>query len=244
MFGLDLLSASSLLILAASGSNSICKLPKPTVIDVDVRTEKVKYDVSRSMVALQQIETDTIDPYAQHGKQSFTQGFMEGGINMTHQVTLGSLTYPLKKQGCIWYDEIHVELSIDPKIYIAKEVYADKCMRRAVIHHELKHVNVDRTVVNIYAKRIAHNIKRALRKKGFLSGPFPEPHIKIMSARMQHAVHEIVDIEFKKMERDRFQRQQRVDSLEEYERVSGKCPNFTLPRSLMKALRALPKKNN
>lgn len=244
MFGIDLLTAGSALILA-SGNQIKCEIPQKPTINVELDSHPVKYKTHLSMAAIQSVDTDTIDPYGTHGRAgtSVMQGYMEAGIEMNASVSLSQKTWPMHRKGCVWYDEITITMTIDPTIVIAREVYRDKCMRHAVIEHEVKHVNVDRRVVNEYSKIIANNLYQALRKQGLITELIPQRHMKRMGERMQENVFAIIRKEYKKMDATRMKKQQAVDSLDEYERVAAMCPNFKIPQSAVQASKRDKRRN-
>lgn len=151
---------------------------------------------------------------------------MKGTVQLEHGIKFAH--YVDKRYGfvCIWYDEITVKLHIDPTIVIAKELYKDKCMRKAILGHELKHVRVDREIVNKYAKSMGGKLVKALTSRGFSAGPMKIERAKEVSRKMQRVVGQILSLEDQKMSIDRQERQREVDSLEEYNSVDDKCPGF------------------
>lgn len=225
MLGVDPLTIGSLMVLAAGGGGLKCEMPKGTAINVTPKTLDVKYDYSQTLAQLQKHQTDTIDPHG-FGGMSVTQGFMRGGIKLAPSVKLSYLTYEREGAACLWYDEINVVLEIDPTIVIAKEVYEDRCMHSAVRYHELKHVKVDRKIVNKYAKIMGQKLYEGLKSRGFKSGLIPVSSTEAVSKRMQETVYQIVEHEYRKMELERIDLQRAVDSKQEYDSVSAKCPDF------------------
>ncbi len=225
MLGLDPITLTSVLILV--GAQSSCPSQTQTQINVIPMTQDVKYDYNQSLKKIQQYSMDTVDPYGFHG-QTITQGFMQGQVELKHKVEFKSITTPEygPEYGCIWYDEIKVEIEIDPKIVIANELYRDPCMRNAITRHELKHVRVDREVVNKYSKTIGAKLLKELSARGYASGPIPIKHIKNTQQRMARVVQQIISHEYQKLILERRERQGQVDSLEEYESVDDKCPAF------------------
>lgn len=220
MLGIDPITLSSLLVLASSGA---CPQHEPTKINVIPRTEEVKYDFKQSLAQIQNYSTDTVDPYGFHG-QTITQGFMKGQIGLTQKIRFGMITQ--KGYGCVWYDTITVELDITPEIVVANEIYRDHCMRKAVVEHELKHVRVDRQVVNKYAKTMGQKLLEALSSRGFSAGPFKEERMPEIQAKMRNVVRQILELEYKKLGIEREERQRQVDTIEEYESVDDQCPHF------------------
>ncbi len=223
MFGLDPIVIPTLMILA--GANTACPTQEATKINIIPRTEKVKYDYRQTLKQIQGYSTDTVDPYGFHG-QTVTQGFMKGKIDLRHKVQFSQITHPKYKISCLWYKEITVEINIDPTIVIAKEMYQDQCMRKAILGHELKHVRVDREIVNKYAKSMGQKLLKALKSRGFAAGPFETERMNEIMVKMQTVVKQILELEYKKMGIERQERQREVDTLEEYNSVDDKCPGF------------------
>ncbi len=233
MFGIDPLTASALLILAASGGQPICQMPVTPKINVIPKAEKTKYDISQSMAMLQQYDIDTIDPYGFHGV-SATQGFMKGGVRMSPQVKLDYKFLPkYGNAACIWYESIDITITLDPTIVLAKEIYDDKCMRKAVGDHERGHVKIDRMIVNKYSKIMGRKVYDALAERGFIAGPVVHERAQDMAGRMNKIVGQIVDHEFKKMNLERIEKQRDFDNLREYKSVNAKCPKFEYTEEML-----------
>ncbi|MCB1650726.1 MAG: hypothetical protein KDI46_01605 [Alphaproteobacteria bacterium] len=224
MIPFDPLTAGTLLVLAASGK-SFCQMPHPAKINVIPKTQRVKYDYSQSFDQLQKHEVDTINPYG-YDNITHTNGFMSGNIQIKSEVKLDHKAYPQYGAYCVWYDEINITIEIDPTIVIAREVAADPCMGKAVKTHELKHVKVDRLIVNKYAKTMGKKLYDGLKQRGFMAGPIRAEYVSQTAERMRETVGQLLELEYKKMEIERAESQQRVDSLGEYQSVQDKCEAF------------------
>ncbi len=207
--------------------------PKPAEINVIPKAKEVKYDTSQTIAQMQGTATDTIDPYGFHGI-SQTQGYMSGKIRMVPRVSIDYKHYPEMDAVCLWYDTIDIEIEIDPSIVIAKEVYQDSCMRKSVIEHEMKHIMVDRRIVNKYSKIMGEKVFEGLKQRGFKVGPVRVRDSTQIVDRMRKTVYQIVGHEYKKMELERTEMQRDIDSLEEYKSVDAKCPDFDESRSAYK----------
>lgn len=226
LFGLDPVTTSTILLLAASSSGAdLCPARAPTQINIVPRTEDVKYETRQTLKQIQGYSMDTVDPYGFHGT-TITQGFMKGSIGLEQKIKFGQAIIKKYNAACIWYDTITVEIKIDPTIVIAKELYADQCMRNAILGHELKHVRVDREIVNKYARTMGAKLMEALKSRGFSAGPFEADRLEEVSGKMQRVVHQILELEYQKLGIERQEKQRAVDNLEEYESVDDKCPNF------------------
>ena len=226
VFSITPIVASSLLVLASGGADGVvCRPDKAGKINVIPSTAPLTYDASHSVKDLQNVKVDTVDPHGV-GSGSVTQGFMEGQIAMQPHVRIAHKTFEEKNIGCLWYDDITVKIHITPKIVMAKEVYADPCMRAAVIEHEKKHVNVDRQVVNKYSKSLAKKLYGVLKTSGFYRGPIPADQMESTAKAMQNLIAQQVEVEYQRLTLERMVEQQKVDTLEEYQRVQSLCKGF------------------
>jgi uncharacterized protein YutD len=224
---LDPLTGASLLVMAFAPAD-LCKAPAPVKINIVPKTAAVKYDYTKSFAELQTESTDTINPYG-YSSVSHTNGYMSGRIATRASVKLDAKALSRYDAHCVWYEEIIVNIEIEPTIVIATEVAADRCMHAAVKTHELKHVSVDRKIVNKYANVIGRKVYEGLKQRGFIAGPVRAEHAKETADRMRTTVNQIINFEFKKMDIERSELQQKVDSLEEYQSVSAKCPDYVSP---------------
>ncbi len=232
MFGFDPVTLSTLLVLASNPVS--CPAHPPTNINVIPRTEKVKYDSSQTLKEIQSYSMDTVDPYAFHGT-TITQGFMKGQIKLEQKMKFGQSKNTQYGFSCLWYKDITIELHIDPTIVIARELYNDKCMSKAIIQHELKHVRVDREIVNKYAKIMGQKLLEGLKTRGYEAGPMKIEDAPEVSKKMQRVVSQLLELEYQKLGIERAERQREVDSLEEYESVDDKCPEFEAKKAKLYA---------
>ena len=228
MFSADLLTNTALLVLASSSTDALCQMPKRADISVIPSAADVVYDTSKTLKEIQKQHVDTINPYG-FNQTTHTNGYMSGLITMQPRVKLDYARAGNLDAACIWYDSVALDIRIEPEIVIAKEVAADRCMYKAVKEHELKHVMVDRKIVNKYAQSMGRKIFDGLKQRGFIVGPIPSENAAAVADRMRETVAQLVEIEYKKMEIERTEAQQAVDSLEEYQRVSAECPNYKSP---------------
>jgi len=215
-----------LLTLASAEPSAVCHMPKPAEIRVIPKTSAVKYDITQTRDEIQRYNIDTINPYG-FDSNSHTNGFMRGIIRMQPFVKLDYKNVLGNRALCIWYDTIELRIEIEPEIVIAKEVAEDPCQYRAVKEHELKHVMADRKIVNKYARSMSRKVYQGLKSRGFMVGPILGEDAQKVADRMQETVGQLVELEYKKMEIERAEKQQAIDSLEEYQRVSAICDKST-----------------
>lgn len=209
--------------LAQQGGVNPCPLVRPAQINVVPATENVKYDYSKTMAQLQQTEVNTINPYGFSGV-TVVHGYMQANVAVKPEVRVSHQRDRNTGGFCLWYDTINVRIEITPTIVIAKEIYNDPCLKKATLDHEMKHVNVDRQIVNKYAKIIGQKVYNAIAERGFRTTPVPTEHAQGMQDRMMKVIAQVIQFEHDKMQIERMEAQQAVDSLEEYQRTSQLCP--------------------
>lgn len=223
----DPLTASALLILASAPAQTFCDQPAPAVkISVIPKTKPIKYDYSQSLADIQSSPHEhTHDPYGIHGG-SITQGFMDSQMKFEHEIGVTYQTFTPENMSCLWYKAINVTIEIDPKIVIAREVKADRCMFKAVLDHEKMHINIDRRIINQAVVDIDMSIHRQLSKMQSPIGPIPSEKVKAASQKMVALMKNIITKEADRILLERQEKQNAFDSREEYDRIAALCPKF------------------
>ena len=206
---------------AASAASAWCKAENTPRIDVKTSTDKVTWDFSKSEKQLNRFTIDTVNPY---GKEVITDvgGLMQGGIVTSESIAFKSLTNNRINQVCYWFDKITVTLHIMPTIYIASEFPPGSCKHNAIKEHEMKHIAVDREIVNKYAHTIGQAMQQSVREQSVF-GPYAVAHSAQAEAYMKARLEGVLKYYAKMMDDERRRRQQVVDSLSEYERVNRMC---------------------
>lgn len=219
MLGFDLLTAAGLLVLA--GNVVQCNVPQAPFISINPTSAPIQYDYTLSSKELGVFKSDTISPYAP-GADTTTGGLRHDRPAMHTEVTWGVRKYPDRQIACLWYEKITIDIALEPKIYIAKEEKRNPACRDAIMDHELKHVSVDREVINRYAAEIGQAVKQAVDGAGAM-GPYKYEDLADIQARLVDHVKAAVDSRKLMLYQEMSRLQGQVDSLEEYERVSKIC---------------------
>ncbi len=204
-----------------------CTSPTPTKINVIPQTKEVEYDYSLNLAQLQREQSDTVNPFGFRQKTQ-TRGLMRGTIRLENpDIKFGLRNVGAKGEHvCAWFEKVDIKLMINPVIVIAKEVAADSCMHKVVKTHELEHVNIDRQIVNKYSRIMGNEVNKALKQRGYAGGPVLAGKELELVNSMGEIVSGILAHQQKKMNRERVERQQALDSLDEYESISRQCPEF------------------
>lgn len=190
-------------------------------VSVGWNTEDIKFNHTRSSGQLNNYDIDTKSPYARHVKTD-VGGLMSGEIAIKSNFNFSLLRYPSSKQTCIWFDHIDIKITIDPTIYIANDHKRGSCRYQSIKHHEMKHIYVDRKLVQKYTQKIKYRVQKAVAKVGVV-GPRPDHDVARVQKKMQTYLEEALAPVITAMYEERRELQQDVDSIEEYERVKGQC---------------------
>lgn len=216
--GLETLATAGWLILAG---NMVCTVPRAPDIRVNPVSAQIQYEYNLTSAQLDSFKTDTINPYAP-GTDTSTGGLRHDRPAVKTEVRWGVQHDSARQVACLWYERIDITIELQPKIYIAREKQKDRACREAIEQHELKHVTVDREVINRYARDIGNAVKMAVDGAGAM-GPFPYNDLEEVQKRLVEHVRAAVDSRKLLLYQDMARQQAAVDSLEEYERVSKIC---------------------
>ncbi len=204
----------------AHGANaaSWCKMDGDIKVSIIPSESPIKHDYSKSFLELSKIGVSSANPY---GPKAITHtfGVANGQFKITHKVRLQMLTNPNTKQTCMWYDSIDVNIDMSPVIMVAKEYRKGGCHFQQVYAHELEHIQVDRQVVNEYAKILGQKLLTQVNRRPLI-GPFRTSLSTSKQKQMQDRLNTIVRRNNDEMMRERTKRQALVDSKENYDKVS------------------------
>lgn len=206
----------------AAENGQRCPRPPAPSVDVIAISSKVRYDYSQSEDFLGTMQIDTKNPYGDNVETS-VGGLSRGEISVQTKLSVGGAQNPQTNESCLWYDRVRVNLEIDPTVYIASSHKRGSCMFKAIMNHELKHVKVDRAVLKKYTPYVRQAVEQAIKTVGVVR--VPEHRVQEIRDKMQLKVQLAIKPVLARMNQEQQQRQQAVDSLQEYERVANECPD-------------------
>ena len=202
-----------------------CTQPTQPIINVVPQTHPILYDFETSFITLGQLQRDKTSPYG-IGADTATGGLRHDQPQYKLVVFVESDFDPNSGLYCLWYRKIDLEITLQPKIFVAKEFNQGNC-RTAIIEHEQKHVVVDRLLINKYAKKVGAELSSIISNIG-AEGPFPLRDALTTRRKMIAAVRKIIEEEQRAHIRELNTLQNQIDSLEEYQAVSAHCQDVQL----------------
>lgn len=204
-----------------------CEPDKRPQINIRPESRDVTYDFSKSIAQINQKQIDTKSPYSDD-VISRAGGLMSGGIRTKQSFKIANKTQRRRNLACAWFDTITVKITIEPTIYVAREFDKGSCPRRAILEHERKHIRVDRDIVNKYAKKIGRAVKEYVDENR-VYGPVRANRLRDLQQRMSDQLERLITKVSRRMQRERGQRQQAIDTRKEYERVREQCSTSQWP---------------
>ncbi len=218
MFGFDFTTLAGLLVLA--GNMPVCTVPEAPQIGVTPSSAPIEYEFNLSSAELNGFRSNTVNPYAPSADTT-TGGLRHDRPRIATEVEWGIMSYPGRQVSCLWYKSIKVTIDLSPKIYIASEHDNPVC-RAAIVEHEVKHVDMDRLLINQYAYGIGTAVKQAVDQVGPM-GPYNYHELEGVREKLTEHIYNAVDSQKFLLHQEMSRRQAEVDSLAEYERVNKIC---------------------
>lgn len=219
MLGLDYVMAGYFHLAQADIKCQAKKTPEISVVASDTQ---VTYDHTKTQEELDNFEIDTVSPYAK-SVRTHVGGLMSGEVSVAQNLRIMQETFPSLNAGCLYLDKLTVKIHINPTIYIARNYPKNGCMYAAVMEHEKKHIKVDRMIVNKYTRIIIQGLDTAFKKIGYTQGPFTTGELGPAQEQTQKFIQSLLKQYSDQMSDERQVLQQKVDSLQEYERVQALC---------------------
>ena len=223
MFGLEAIVAGWLGFAATPVNIEVeCHPKMPPRVEIVPSKNRVRYDFTKSKAQLNTVDIDTVSPY---GPQHDTEisGLMSGSIQVKHSTSFMHEKYETLDLGCIYIRSVEVDVHVDPTVFIASEYPKGTCMHNAVMAHEFKHVREDQLIVNKYSRIIGKAVEQAVNAQKSSYGPHDLYKLPVIQTNIQNSINSIIGKYNDRMNQERRERQQAIDSLEEYESIGERC---------------------
>lgn len=220
-------AVAAVVLLGVGGADpafaGVCGVPpQAAVVEIDVSKPEVVFDHSRSKAELTRLASEEYG-YG-HGVGTIVFGLTTGVIRA--QLSVQTLTRE-RSDGvyCVWPGQVVATVAFEGPIavHVAREYPKGTCQHRAVLRHEMEHVEVYQASMRDYEKRLRKALERAIDK-----GKFPVTDRKRdkidaeMRAYFQSAFRRAVAEA--ESERDRLNA--RVDTPEGYRRTRDLCDSW------------------
>jgi hypothetical protein len=209
-----------LLVPRQSNAQSVCPAFSDPVVEVHLQLADIEHDYSMTAKTLtkyrKQLYAEDVVPAHQ----------LIGGLRVSQVNTSGDVIWSraYDRSGrmiCQSVKSVQIKISMDPKIYIAKEDINGPCGEETLVH-EMRHVEVDLQFANTLGGILQTKIKAYLQQKRGAAPMLPDDSDHARLAE-NNDIQSIISREFKKAARRAQALQDRVDSPQEYARIQAIC---------------------
>jgi len=174
--------SSALLQMASSSGVPACIMQEAPQIHVLPRTSGVSYDFSKTAKELEH-QSAQGEALQKSGRRRVVGGLHVDRPVYEEQITFSYTQYPSLGLGCLGYKNIAVNITLAPKIFVAREFNKRGC-REEVLKHERRHNRINRDMVNKYALEIGKAVEEVVNKTGVI-GPFLAARAATIQKNMQ-----------------------------------------------------------
>lgn len=129
------------------------------------------------------------------------------------------------KEYCLVVTSLHAELFSAPKIQIAREFARGSCEYNSVIEHERKHVEVLKNAHSYHMPKYRNHIEDVAEDLP-ASEPFTLDELNAKKQEMIDYISYRLNEYLEKMMYDVAERQKRIDTDREYQRIQAQCGNW------------------
>lgn len=228
MFGIAPLTLPAAYLLAAA---TACAPPPAPIVHMDFVTTPA---VQRSDLTSRELGKFSISTTFSHSRN---ETFTVGGLTVSefspvYLIDFDAPADPATGLACLSIKTVQITVHYAPTIYIAKEYAPGTCRFQTTLQHETRHVNTDIITFNELLPALRQAIEDAAVKAGALGPVSLADQDKVIALRDQ-AVNDLktaLASKTEELEALRLQRQQLIDTRQEYLRISALCAHEPLPR--------------
>lgn len=224
MFGLEFVTVGLLHLAALDEKPQIqCKAKMIPKISVIANKSNVQYDFTKTKNEMSRFDIGTLSPYAPHHTVHI-KGVMNANIRSEQWSDFVRETYEHADTGCLYIKKIEIKVDVDSTIYVAKEHPEGSCEHKEILKHEKKHLREDQLVINKYSKLVKDDLDGFVQKTKGSFGPYKISELSKVEKNLRQQIADLVTARHDKMNVERQERQQAIDSIEEYDAIAAACP--------------------
>lgn len=199
-----------------------CNEYSPTLMDVQPQFDDVDYEFYTPMLQIKELSSGTKNG----GKgEQWPVGLSTGEMFFRVTTDVMKIRSNYGQLTCGQVKAIHISFGFkDNKIYVAKEFPRRSCPFKTVLAHEEKHKAVDRALLEEYLEKSKNVLFEEAKKIGVVKAPSP----MTVDELINRAISEKVDLIGKELDQEHQMRQEKIDSAEEYQRVTDSCEGLTM----------------
>ena len=221
-----LLSCAGFSAAMASEDTEGCSAYVPTVINVQPQFDETEYDYTTPMLQIKDLtNSKTEEVKGSKHSEEWPVGLSIGEMFFNINFDKLKMMSPNSQISCGQVSKVSVVFGFkNNKIYVAKEFPKRSCPFREVLRHEEMHKSVDRKITDEYTKKMQIALADLTKKIGMVKGSSPTIVDDKIDSIMNQSIRKITQ----EIDEVHIERQKKVDTKEEYKRVTDSCDGQTM----------------
>jgi hypothetical protein len=225
MWAVTKLTLPAAYVLAATG---VCATPPPPAVEMEfINTPPVeRNDLSGQQLGGFHISTT----FAKSHNEVFTVGGLTvSDFSPSYFVDFAVPADPVSGWPCLSVKGVRIKVNYAPTVYVASEFRNGGCRYSTTLQHEVRHVNTDIITFNEFLPVLRQAVQDAANGIGAV-GPLKPENIIRERDKMVDRLKAALEAKAGEIEKIRFNRQQAIDTRQEYLRLSSLCREEPLGR--------------
>ncbi|MDX2028429.1 MAG: hypothetical protein SFW62_07315 [Alphaproteobacteria bacterium] len=192
-----------------------CESYPDVPVTVNPVFENPKYDFSQDIAAIQTMAKDSQRSIS----EKLTLGLTRYEPMLEFRLPMKGVIFP-NGLACAHAERAEITIGYrNVTVYVAREVPQGSCGFGEIMAHEQKHIDVNKQLLQDYAPMIQEKLRAYLRLNGVFRERNPDYAMQLLREKLQ----EIVNSLGLQMMEDNHRRQQQVDNMDEYQRITLSC---------------------
>lgn len=158
--------------------------------------------------------------------RSRNETFTVGGLHLSEFAPTFLIDYYVETlpngNACIAPAFVNITVNYAPRVLIASEHTRETCMYWKILEHEMRHVNIDIITFKELLPRLKQGVLKAVLDLQPM-GPMPASSLDKAKDILTDKVRAALVFEVDEIEQIRLNRQQQIDTRQEYLRVANSC---------------------
>jgi len=214
-------------LVFAGGGAAAAELACPgehTEVRISKKIEEPRVDYSKRAGQLETMKFT--DPVASDRSFTNVAGLTVASIAVDSEIRIASSAATAPGEAtCAWPSVVSVTISTAPTVYVG----ADRgvCTREVGLNHEMQHVGIDRKVIDTYGPIFRQRVGAMVDA---MNSAAPEAGLDVgsMRSRIEEKINAVIAVVADSLNDDRSSRHRKLDSPQEYMRLSYACPQVTV----------------
>lgn len=217
------LAKTGAVLVAMSNACPAMPVPKVVVSPLEI---PMRQDFNRTTQELRQIAGNVYTPFT--GTNNALGGLMTGSVraNVNVEFDGGPVAADQNKgkeeQACIWPSVISVDVTLEPVLYINRDLPAGSCMHDVVARHEMEHYQIDKATIFEFIPQIQQAVTGAAMRIG-VQGPLPFDKTRALGDPIGNDIRDVVRSLVTRLNETRRQRNATHDNPQEQVRMLQAC---------------------